>query len=66
VNGKTVLIIDDICDGGKTFLELGKKLKELGAKSVLLHVTHGIFSKGRDAMFPYVDVVTAKYDWTVL
>lgn len=66
VNGKTVLIIDDICDGGRTFLELGKKLKEMGAKSVLLHVTHGIFSKGRDAMFPYVDVVTAKYDWTVL
>lgn len=40
------LIVDDICDGGRTFLELAKKLKPLTTGKILLYVTHGIFSKG--------------------
>lgn len=44
--GKTVLIIDDICDGGMTFKILAKDLLAKGAKEVNLFVTHGIFSKG--------------------
>lgn len=39
------LIIDDICDGGGTFVGLAKELRKAGAKSVNLFVTHGIFSK---------------------
>jgi ribose-phosphate pyrophosphokinase len=46
VNGKNVLIIDDICDGGRTFIENSKLLKAAGAKQVALYVSHGIFSKG--------------------
>lgn len=46
VNGKDCVIIDDICDGGRTFIALSKALKEAGAKSVELVVTHGIFSYG--------------------
>lgn len=45
---KKVLIVDDICDGGRTFIELAKVLRGLGAKEVVLYVTHGIFSKGFD------------------
>lgn len=44
--GKRVLIIDDICDGGMTFILLAKELIEKGAKEVNLFVSHGIFSKG--------------------
>lgn len=44
--GKNVLIVDDICDGGATFKFLAKDLLAAGAKSVVLFVTHGIFSKG--------------------
>jgi ribose-phosphate pyrophosphokinase len=44
--GKDVLIVDDICDGGMTFKILAKDLLAAGAKSVVLFVTHGIFSKG--------------------
>lgn len=44
--GNRVLIIDDICDGGKTFEILTKDLYEAGAEEVNLFVTHGIFSKG--------------------
>lgn len=46
VRGKDLIILDDICDGGRTFVELGKKLKEAGARNLYLYVTHGIFSKG--------------------
>ena len=40
------LIIDDICDGGRTMIEVAKVLKEKGAQGVSMAVSHGIFSKG--------------------
>jgi ribose-phosphate pyrophosphokinase len=46
VEGSTCIIIDDICDGGGTFIPVAKKLKEMGAGRVVLCVSHGIFSKG--------------------
>lgn len=46
IHGSDCLIVDDICDGGRTFIEIAKVLKEHGAASVGLFVTHGIFSKG--------------------
>lgn len=46
VKDKNALILDDICDGGGTFVGLAKELRAKGAKTVNLFVTHGIFSKG--------------------
>jgi len=46
VKDKRCLILDDICDGGGTFTGLSEVLRDAGAKSVDLFVTHGIFSKG--------------------
>lgn len=44
---KKLLIIDDICDGGRTFLSISKKIKEINSTvSINLFVTHGIFSNG--------------------
>ena len=57
VRGVDCLIVDDICDGGRTFTELAKKLKEGGAKSVTLYVTHGIFSAGLDPLREHIDHV---------
>lgn len=45
---KSVLIVDDICDGGRTFVELAKTIKPYLPAEILLYVTHGIFSKGLD------------------
>lgn len=42
----TLLIVDDLCDGGRTFIETAKHLKMCGAGEVDLYVTHGIFSQG--------------------
>lgn len=44
--GKNLLIVDDICDGGRTFIELAKVLKKYEPSRIDLYVTHGIFSKG--------------------
>jgi ribose-phosphate pyrophosphokinase len=46
IKDKKCLIVDDICDGGGTFIGLAKVLLGHGAKQVDLFVTHGIFSKG--------------------
>lgn len=43
---KTVLIVDDICDGGMTFVSLATHLRANGANEINLFVSHGIFSKG--------------------
>lgn len=51
IKGKRVLICDDICDGGRTFIEATKLLKESGAKEVYLYTTHGIYSKGTKVLF---------------
>ena len=41
------VIIDDICDGGRTFIELAKAIKDSRPSAkVHLIVTHGIFSAG--------------------
>jgi len=38
--GDTIIIVDDLCSGGRTFLESAKKLKSMGANKVLLFITH--------------------------
>lgn len=40
LNGKKVLIIDDICSAGGTFKHSAKKLKEMGATDVALYISH--------------------------
>jgi len=42
------IIVDDICDGGGTFIGLAEELRRRNAASLYLYVTHGIFSKDAD------------------
>jgi ribose-phosphate pyrophosphokinase len=55
------LVVDDICDGGATFLALAKVLKDQNPELELsLYVTHGIFSKGVDELLKnYATIYTA-------
>jgi ribose-phosphate pyrophosphokinase len=39
-----LLVVDDICDGGRTFLGLAKELREITPMQINLYITHGIFS----------------------
>jgi ribose-phosphate pyrophosphokinase len=48
---RNFIIIDDICDGGRTFVEIAKAIrhsrpKEIFNDNIYLVVTHGIFSAG--------------------
>lgn len=56
------IVVDDICDGGGTFNLLAEafEVDEFGAQSTLdLVVSHGIFSKGLDAISPtYRRIIT--------
>lgn len=46
LEGKTCFVVDDICDGGGTFLGLGEQLIAKGAGDLNIIVSHGIFSRG--------------------
>jgi len=62
---KDVFIIDDICDGARTFIEVAKAVNEVRKLSSsvkpeqygknYLIVTHGIFSAGFDLLAEYFD-----------
>jgi ribose-phosphate pyrophosphokinase len=52
------IIIDDICDGGRTFTELAKVMKESRPTAkIYLVVTHGIFSAGFDELSKYFEQI---------
>jgi ribose-phosphate pyrophosphokinase len=57
LQGKTCVIVDDICDGGGTFSGLAQALKEKNAGKIILIVSHGVFSKGYT--IPHVDLICA-------
>jgi ribose-phosphate pyrophosphokinase len=54
---KDFLIVDDICDGGRTFIELAKVLRPWTTGKIYLYVTHGIFSNGLDVFNSLIDGV---------
>lgn len=53
IRGKHVVVCDDICDGGGTFVGLAEALAPLEPLSLNLYVTHGIFSKGVEPLQAY-------------
>lgn len=55
---QTFFIVDDICDGGRTFIELAKVIRPANTTAKLvLCVTHGIFSKGKEVLTDVFDEV---------
>lgn len=65
VRGLTnILIVDDICDGGGTFVGLANMLHN-HIPVIDLYVTHGIFSKGIDNLVGAgISNIFAFHDWT--
>lgn len=64
-NGEDFIIIDDICDGGQTFINIARRIKDCFAirsanqnikpGKIYLIVTHGIFSKDFGELSQYFD-----------
>lgn len=57
VSGKKILIVDDLMDGGYTYIQLAEELYKNGAKQIDLYVTHLIASKGLNVLTGVVDRV---------
>jgi ribose-phosphate pyrophosphokinase len=55
---KDLFILDDICDGGRTFIEIAKAARVMGATGkIFLVVTHGIFSAGLKPLNDHFDCI---------
>lgn len=65
--GRQVWVVDDICDGGGTFIQLINYIRANCSQEldINLFVTHGIFSRGKQCLFDagYRQVISAN-DWT--
>ena len=48
LNGKDVIIVDDMISSGESMLEVAKKLKALGANRIFVCTTFGLFANGLD------------------
>ncbi len=54
---KDCYIIDDICDGSRTFIKLAKVLNKKNSGRVYLYVSHGIFSYGVDELKEHINKI---------
>lgn len=59
-----LLVVDDICDGGRTFLDLAAALSAKSAGPRYLYVSHGIFSKTVTPLLECYDKLFTPMDWT--
>ena len=57
IKGQPCIIVDDICDGGGTFVGIAQELKEKNAGDLYLAVSHGTFSKGVSHLQPYFKAI---------
>lgn len=59
IRGRAI-VVDDIADGGATFISLGNMLRRTqpNLQALDLYVTHGIFSKGVDSLLEVYDNVS--------
>lgn len=58
----SLVVVDDICDGGRTFVELGKVIRETYKGELSLVVTHGIFSNGKIELSKYFNNILCYND----
>lgn len=62
-DGDQVIVVDDICDGGRTFIELAKTIRQQTNATFHLFVTFGIFSKGKDVLYEHFETVEAEHEY---
>lgn len=55
LGGRPAILVDDICDGGGTFLGLATELRAHNTGPLTLAVTHGLFTQGTESLREYFD-----------
>ena len=69
VEGRDVLVIDDMISSGGSMLDVARQIKERGADHVFVCTTFGLFTDGLDAFDEYYEkgyiskVVTTNLNW---
>lgn len=53
----SIYIVDDICDGGRTFIEIAREIRKTHTNKLYLVVTHGIFSQGFGELQQYFEAI---------
>lgn len=65
--GKSICVIDDLCDGGGTFIGIAQKLRELDPNVQLsIKITHTIQPQGLQKLldhYDYVETTNSYKDW---
>jgi ribose-phosphate pyrophosphokinase len=56
------IIVDDICDGGRTFVTIAEQIRDC-FQTVKLFVSHGVFSKGLGVFEGLIDHIYANGAW---
>lgn len=55
---RPLVLVDDICDGGGTFIGIGKELQKYRKSiTLILYITHGLFTKGVEELLKYFDCI---------
>lgn len=55
IEGKEILIVDDMIASGESVLDIGKTLKEKGAKSITVATTFALFTEGTKKIQEYYE-----------
>lgn len=63
IDTSSCLIVDDICDGGATFIQAAKALNAKGITNIDLFVTHGFFSNGFEELNKYFKNIYCKNNY---
>lgn len=60
---ETIWVVDDLCDGGATFISIAKALREhYNFGELKLYVTHGLFSRGKEELFKHYTEIHSLFD----
>lgn len=60
---KTVLILDDICDAGGTFLLAAEEIRRYGDPKIHLGVSHGLYTAGKKIFKEAKITLHSRHDW---
>ena len=56
--GNEIIVVDDLCDGGGTFVGIAAKLRELKPSKLTLAITHAVQKAGIERVSGFYDQVT--------
>ena len=59
VEGKDVIIVDDMISSGESMLDVAKQLKDRGAARVFVCTTFGLFTNGMEIFDDYYNKATS-------